>query len=119
MSQSLWESEVVAQAQSEPSASERSAEERPAAAPTEAPAAEPGVLALSMDDFSALEERILRAVNGLKRERATRAAAEAQLREQAPMTECLQQEVSALRAERDQVRQRVERLLEQLDALEL
>ena len=33
--------------------------------------------------------------------------------------EQLQSELSALRAERDQVRQRVERLLEQLDALEL
>jgi hypothetical protein len=31
----------------------------------------------------------------------------------------LQKEVTALRAERDQVRQRVERLLAQLDALEL
>jgi len=31
----------------------------------------------------------------------------------------LQKELNALRAERDQVRQRVERLLEQLDSLEL
>jgi uncharacterized coiled-coil DUF342 family protein len=31
----------------------------------------------------------------------------------------LQNEINALRAERDQVRQRVERLLAQLDALEL
>jgi uncharacterized coiled-coil DUF342 family protein len=33
--------------------------------------------------------------------------------------EHLQKELNALRAERDQVRQRVERLLEQLDSLEL
>jgi hypothetical protein len=79
-----------------------------------------------MEDFSALEERILRAVNLVKWERQARStaeerasAAEAQLREQAPLTEGLQREVSALRGERDQVRQRVERLLAQLDALEL
>ena len=47
------------------------------------------------------------------------AKAEAQLREQAPLVEQLQKEVNALRAERDHVRQRVERLLAQLDALEL
>jgi FtsZ-binding cell division protein ZapB len=81
---------------------------------------------LSVDDFSALEERILRAVNLVKRERLARAAAEeraaqaeTQLHEQAPLAERLQKEVNVLRAERDQVRQRVERLLAQLDALEL
>lgn len=83
-------------------------------------------LALSVDEFSALEERILRAVNLVKSERSARAAAEAhaaqleaQLREQAPLVEEQQKELSALRSERDQVRQRVERLLSQLDALEL
>lgn len=88
--------------------------------------AEPGTLELSVDDFSSLEERILRAVNLVKRERLARAAAEeratqaeAKVLEQAPVTEQLQKEVTALRAERDQVRQRVERLLAQLDALEL
>jgi hypothetical protein len=89
-------------------------------------AAEPETLALSADDFSALEERILRAVNLVKRERLARteaeeraAQAEARLAEQLPMAESLQSEVNALRAERDQVRQRVERLLSQLDALEV
>ena len=38
---------------------------------------------------------------------------------QTPLVEQLQSEMNALRAERDQVRQRVERLLKQLDALEL
>ena len=47
------------------------------------------------------------------------AQAEAQLREQAPLVEQLQKELNALHAERDQVRERVERLLGQLDALEL
>jgi len=86
----------------------------------------PGALTVSVDDFSALEERIHRAVELIKRERDARVAAEerattseAQLRTQAPQLEQLQNEIHALRAERDQVRQRVERLMEQLDALEL
>jgi hypothetical protein len=88
--------------------------------------AETAALALSVDEFSALEERVLRTVNLVKRERLARAAAderatlaEVQLRQQAPLMEQQQQELSALRAERDHVRQRVERLLSQLDALEL
>ncbi len=87
---------------------------------------EPAALTLSVDDFSALEERVVRAVELLKRERQARAAAEeravkaeAQLAEQGPAADQLKQEVRSLRAERDQVRQRVERLLAQLDALEL
>ncbi|MGC9159227.1 MAG: hypothetical protein ACP5FH_09570 [Terracidiphilus sp.] len=117
MSQSFWEPEVVADPQSEAAASRLASGEQ---------AAEPAVLALSMDDFAALEERILRAVNGLKRERTARAtaeeraaAAEARLGEQTALVENLQKEAFALRAEREQVRQRVERLLAQLDALEL
>jgi hypothetical protein len=83
-------------------------------------------LTLSADDFSALEERILRAVEVVRRERHARMAAderaaraEAQVREQLPQLEQLEKELAALRAERDQVRERVERLLVQLDALEL
>jgi chromosome segregation ATPase len=109
----------------------------------EAAASEPGTLALSADEFSALEERILRAVNLVKRERLAKAAAEERAtaaeakiaehiqasvqaaenlnRERDELqkeTASLQKEIDALRAERDQVRQRVERLLSQLDALE-
>jgi chromosome segregation ATPase len=101
---------------------------------------EPGALAVSVDDFSALEERVRRAVDVVKRERQARAAvearvaeletratesearaslAEAQVQAQSPVVEQLKSELSALRAERDQVRERVERLLKQLDALEL
>lgn len=116
MSESLWESDVVEAAQREDTAAEQVAE----------PAAGSSALTLSADDFSALEERILRAVELVKQERQTRAetekraeAAEAKLREQAPLSESLQKEVSALRGERDHVRRRVERLLSQLDALEL
>jgi hypothetical protein len=112
MSQSFWESESVEEVESEQEPQE--------------PIEEPGNLALSVDDFSALEERILRAVNVVKRERLARAAAEeravqaeAKLQEQTPLMDQLQKELSTLHAERDHVRQRVERLLSQLDALEL
>ncbi len=90
------------------------------------PSSEPGTLALTIDDFSSLEDRILRAVNLVKRERLARAAAEeravqaeARLHEQEQLTDQVQKEISVLRAERDHVRQRVEKLLSQLDALEL
>lgn len=114
MSEFSWGPEVVEEAR---------AEQQPDTA---------GTVALSADEFSALEERILRAVNLVKRERLARAAAE----ERATLAEArvaehvqtaenlqkdtanLQKELDALRAERDQVRQRVERLLSQLDALE-
>jgi chromosome segregation ATPase len=81
---------------------------------------------LTVDDFAALEERVVRAVSLVRRERQARAQAEekgaalqAELLQQLPLVEKLQQEVNALRAEREQVRQRVERLLRQLDVLEL
>jgi len=89
-------------------------------------AVESGAVTLSVDEFSALEERIQRTVNLVKFERQARATAEervitlqTQLREQAPLAEQLQKEISALREERAQVRERVERILSQLDALEL
>jgi chromosome segregation ATPase len=101
---------------------------------------ESGALAVSVDDFSALEDRVRRAVDVVRKERHARIAAEAratelesravefesratqaeaQAQSQSTEHEKLQSELSALRAERDQVRQRVERLLAQLDALEL
>jgi chromosome segregation ATPase len=102
--------------------------------------APPVALAVSADDFSALEGRVLRAVEMLKHERQARAAAEVriaeaeecaakaieqlgplqtQLNQQTPLIEELQNEIFSLRAERDTVRHRVERLLEQLDSLEI
>ncbi len=87
---------------------------------------EPSTLALSLDDFSSLEDRVLRAVNLVKRERLARSAAEqrateleAKLQDQNAAAEELQKEINALRGERDHIRQRVEKLLTQLDALEL
>src|SRR5580698_586764 len=78
-------------------------------------AAEP-LTVLTVDDFAALEERVLRAVSLVRRERDARTAAEertvaleARLHAQNPAIERLQQEVDTLRTEREQVRQRVER----------
>jgi len=90
-------------------------------------------LSVSADDFAALEERVLRAVSLVKQERQARAAAEAsasqaearaakaeaEMHDQAPLMERLQAEIRSLKAERDHVKGRVERLLGQLDALEL
>jgi uncharacterized coiled-coil DUF342 family protein len=112
MSELPWAPEVAEQNQNDQQA--------------EHPGGEPGTLALSLDDFSSLEERILRAVNLVKRERVARAAAEervteveAKLQEQTASADELQKELNSLRAERDHIRQRVEKLLTQLDALEL
>ncbi|HUN86597.1 MAG TPA: hypothetical protein VMU48_19615 [Terracidiphilus sp.] len=83
-------------------------------------------LVFSADDFAALEERILRAIELVKRERQARitaedraSQAEARASEHDSVVDQLTQEVRSLRTERDHVRQRVERLLAQLDALEL
>lgn len=110
MPQSFPEFETVAEAQADNSS----------------PRPEGVALAMSADDFSALEERILRAVELVKRERLARASAEdraakaeAQVREHTATADQLHKELEALRAERDHVRQRVERLLTQLDAIEL
>lgn len=87
---------------------------------------------LGGDAFAALEERVLRAVEMVKAERAARAAAEArsaaleaEWAASAPRAEeanreltLLRDEVAALRAERQAVRERVERMLVQFDALE-
>jgi hypothetical protein len=117
MSELPWAPEVLDQNQADQNQADHQADRG---------AGESGTLALSLDDFSSLEDRILRAVNLVKRERLARAAAEdratqaeAKLHEQAPITEQLHKEIAALRAERDHVRQRVEKLLTQLDALEL
>ncbi|MGD0829439.1 MAG: hypothetical protein ABR907_00755 [Terracidiphilus sp.] len=140
MSESLWKSSFMVEDRPEEPVEEKSAEpaeestsesvsEATSEAASDASAeakSESSDLTLSMDDFTALEDRIHRAVNLVKWERQARstaeeraATAEAQLREQAPLAENLQKEVSALRGEREQVRQRVERLLSQMDALEL
>ena len=91
----------------------------------ERPGDQAGALTVSADEFSALEERVLRAVNLVKRERLERAAAEerpaqaeSQLAEKTEAAANLSREIDSLRTEREAVRQRVEKLLAQLDALE-
>lgn len=112
MTEFAWDAEAVQVPQPEPEKHE--------------PAAEPGTLTLSATDFSALEERIVRTVEVVRKERHARIAAEeraaraeAQLHEQSPVVEQLEKELHVLRSEREHVRERVERLLGQLDALEL
>jgi hypothetical protein len=97
---------------------------------------------VSVDEFQALEQKVLRAVEIVKKEREARAAAECQvieLREQLAAQNAVIQsqveaarnrvevaqsekesavsQIEALNHERDIVRQRVEKLLEQMDEL--
>jgi uncharacterized coiled-coil DUF342 family protein len=123
MSESMWKSEVVEEAQPEERADEQPNENIADAAESHA---ESSALTLSVDEFSALEERIQRTVNLVKQERQARAAAEEranaaeeQIGKHAPLVDRLQAEIQTLRTERGDVRQRVEKLLAQLDALEL
>ena len=80
--------------------------------------------AVSMDELQALEEKVLRTVELIKKEREMRAVAEkqvAELQEQLALQQMeqgdLQKELSALKGERENVRGRVERLLEQMESL--
>jgi hypothetical protein len=75
----------------------------------------------SFDEFQALEQKVVRAVEIVKREREARAAAEAevatlkaQLAEHASATGS---QVAALNKERDLIRQRVESMIAQIDEL--
>ena len=79
---------------------------------------------ISLDEFQALEQKVLRAVEIVKSEREARAAAEAEvaaLREQLEFQNLVANEaqstVTNLNKERDQVRQRVEKMLQQMDEL--
>jgi hypothetical protein len=79
---------------------------------------------ISVDEFQALEQKVLRAVEIIKQEREARAKAEAEiasLREQLEFQTLLSTEaqttVTTLNKERDGVRQRVEKMLQQMDDL--
>jgi hypothetical protein len=79
---------------------------------------------ISVDEFQALEQKVLRAVEIVKREREARAAAEAEvasLREQLDTqlnsTIAVEAELSTLAKERENVRHRVEKMLQQMDEL--
>lgn len=80
--------------------------------------------AATVDDFSALEQRVVRAVELVKTERAARAQAEEtaarlqdQFDEQTQAFEHSQEQLKTLERERETVRQRVERMLKQLDEI--
>ena len=79
---------------------------------------------ISVDEFQALEQKVLRAIEVVKREREARAAAEAEvasLREQLPAQQsastAAESELTTLTKEREAVRQRVEKMLQQMDEL--
>ena len=79
---------------------------------------------ISADEFQALEQKVLRAVEIVRREREARAAAEgevAALREQLDQltsaSNTAQTQITAMNQERDQVRLRVEKMLQQMDEL--
>jgi septal ring factor EnvC (AmiA/AmiB activator) len=79
---------------------------------------------ISVDEFQALEQKVLRAVEIVKREREARAAAEAQvaslneqLESQLSSQIAVESQLNTLSKERDAVRQRVEKMLEQMDEL--
>jgi len=76
------------------------------------------------DDFSILEQRVLRAVQLLKAEREARSTAEGTaatlqqlLDEQSAVLADTEARVKALEGEREQVRARVERMMKQLDEI--
>ncbi|MDE3103828.1 MAG: hypothetical protein KGK08_01515 [Acidobacteriota bacterium] len=79
---------------------------------------------ISVDEFQALEQKVLRAVEIVKREREARAAAEAevallreQLAAQAAEQAAANTQLNLLTQERDTVRLRVEKMLQQIDEL--
>lgn len=81
-------------------------------------------LPINTDDFSALEERVMRAVELVKHERGARAEAEqkatrlqSQLDAQSGLLEQAKEQLRTLEREREHVRQRVERLLKQIDEI--
>ena len=79
---------------------------------------------ITSDDFQALEARVLRAVEVLRREREARQAAEVevaalhqQLDDLTAASNIAQTQITALNQERDAVRLRVEKMLQQMDEL--
>jgi hypothetical protein len=79
---------------------------------------------ISVDEFQALEQKVLRAVEIVKKEREARAKAEAEvasLKEQLEFQTLVASEaqaaVNTLSKDRDVVKQRVEKMLQQMDEL--
>ena len=87
---------------------------------------QPLVITVNADDFSALEAGFVRMVEMVKREQQGRIAAEeralhaeAALNEKAQRLDALERELQALNSDRDHAHSRVERLLVQVDSLEI
>ena len=86
---------------------------------------------ISLDEFQALEQKVVRAVEIVRREREARAAAEAeaeaakaeaaelraQLDSLANASNSAQTQITTLNQEREAVRLRVEKMLQQMDEL--
>lgn len=79
---------------------------------------------ISLDEFQALEQKVLRAVEIVRREREARIAAEAevaalrgQLDALAAASNATQTQITTLNQEREAVRLRVEKMLAQMDEL--
>lgn len=79
---------------------------------------------ISIDEFQALEQKVLRAVEIIRQEREARAKAEAEiagLKEQLEFQTLVAQEaqtaVTTLTKDRETVKQRVEKMLHQMDEL--
>ena len=81
---------------------------------------------ISLDEFQALEQKVLRAVEIVRREREARVAAEAeaeaaelraQLDSLASASNSAQSQITTLNQERESVRLRVEKMLQQMDEL--
>jgi len=75
----------------------------------------------TFDEFQALEQKVLRAVDLVKREREARAAAEAEVAtlkaQLAEHTSAADSQLTTLNKERDAIRQRVESMIAQIDEL--
>lgn len=79
---------------------------------------------VSVDEFQALEQKVIRAIEIVKQEREARAKAEAeianlkeQLEFQTLVASEAQSAVNTLTKDRDVVKQRVEKMLQQMDEL--
>lgn len=79
---------------------------------------------MSLDEFQALEQKVLRAVEIVRREREARLAAESETRTLREQLDALthasnsaQTQITTLNQERDAVRLRVEKMLQQMDDL--
>ena len=79
---------------------------------------------ISVDEFQALEQRVLRAVEIIRTEREARAHAEAEIAAMKELLDqashdqtALQAQIDSLRNERENVKNRVDAMLKQLDDL--